>query len=196
MLRIRDPVLFWPLNPGSGIGKNPDLGFVMKILDLVVDNNFLGWKYQIYESGSGILSTLNPGYGMEKVGPGIRDKHPGSANLCIPLIFLKALISRANQNKYALSKFFPRFFHCLLALGNMIRVVHPGSGFFTDPENRGQKGTGSRIRLRNTGGNTVNLRKQTWLKKLSWTVMFTEAALRGAMNPFKEAREEIFANFW
>ncbi len=39
------------------------------------------------------------------------------------------------------------------ALGNMIRVVHPGSGswFFTHPGSRDQKGTGSRIRIRNTG---------------------------------------------
>ncbi len=35
------------------------------------------------------------------------------------------------------------------ALGNMIRVVHPGSGswLFTYPGSRGQKGTGSRIRI-------------------------------------------------
>ncbi len=39
----------------------------------------------------------------------------------------------------------------------MIRVVHPGSGsririlIFTHPGSRGQKGTESRIRIRNTG---------------------------------------------
>jgi hypothetical protein len=33
----------------------------------------------------------------------------------------------------------------------MIRVVHPGSGSFTHPGSRGQKGTGSRIH--NTGYN-------------------------------------------
>ncbi len=32
----------------------------------------------------------------------------------------------------------------------MIRVVHPGSGFFTHPGSGGQKHTGSRIRIRNT----------------------------------------------
>jgi hypothetical protein len=32
----------------------------------------------------------------------------------------------------------------------MIRVVHPGSRFFTHPGSRGPKGTGSRIRIRNT----------------------------------------------
>jgi hypothetical protein len=40
------------------------------------------------------------------------------------------------------------------ALGNVIRVVHPGSGsyIFThpDPGSRGQKGTGTWIRIRNT----------------------------------------------
>ncbi len=39
-------------------------------------------------------------------------------------------------------------------LGNMIRVVHPGSGYriltFTHPGSGVQKGTGSRIRIRNT----------------------------------------------
>ncbi len=37
----------------------------------------------------------------------------------------------------------------------MMWVVHPvsvsGSWFFTDPGSRGQKGTGYRIRIRNTG---------------------------------------------
>ncbi len=38
------------------------------------------------------------------------------------------------------------------ALGNMIRVVHPGSEsrFFTHPGSSGQKGNGSLIRIRNT----------------------------------------------
>ncbi len=37
--------------------------------------------------------------------------------------------------------------YCFCALGNMIRVVHTGSGswFFTHPGSRGQKATGSRI---------------------------------------------------
>jgi hypothetical protein len=34
----------------------------------------------------------------------------------------------------------------------MIRVVHPGSGFFTHPGSRGQNGTGSRIRIPNADG--------------------------------------------
>jgi hypothetical protein len=38
------------------------------------------------------------------------------------------------------------------ALGNMIRVVHPGSGsgFFTHPGSWGKKGTGSLSRIGNT----------------------------------------------
>ncbi len=45
--------------------------------------------------------------------------------------------------------------NCFQALGNMIRVVHPGSGswFFTHPGSRGQKCTESRIRIRNTDFN-------------------------------------------
>ena len=37
----------------------------------------------------------------------------------------------------------------------MIRVVHPGSGFFTHPGSRDQKGTGSRVRY--TANFTWNL---------------------------------------
>jgi hypothetical protein len=44
--------------------------------------------------------------------------------------------------------------NCFSALGNMIRDVHPGSGLWflpiPDPGSSGQKGTGSRIRIRNT----------------------------------------------
>ncbi len=40
--------------------------------------------------------------------------------------------------------------NCFYALGNMIRVVHPWSGFVTHPGSRAQKGSGSRIRIRNT----------------------------------------------
>jgi hypothetical protein len=37
----------------------------------------------------------------------------------------------------------------------MIQVVHPGSGLFTHPGSRGQKGTGSRFR--NTGESEANI---------------------------------------
>jgi hypothetical protein len=54
----------------------------------------------------------------------------------------------------------------------MIRVVHPGSRFqdpdadflpIPDPGSRGQKGTGSRIRIRNTAENT---KSSLWLEAL------------------------------
>jgi hypothetical protein len=42
--------------------------------------------------------------------------------------------------------------NCFSALGNMIRIVHSGSGswIFTHPGSRGQKGPRSRVRIRNT----------------------------------------------
>jgi hypothetical protein len=42
---------------------------------------------------------------------------------------------------------------CHQALGNMTRDIHPGSGswLFTHPGSSGQRGTGSRIQIRNTG---------------------------------------------
>ncbi len=65
--------------------------------------------------------------------PGSEFFHPGSR-------------IRIKEFKYFNSK------NCFYALGNMIRVVHPGSGsrYFTHPGSKGQKGTGSRIRIRNT----------------------------------------------
>ncbi len=52
--------------------------------------------------------------------------HPGSASKKISILTQK-IVSKLSQT--------------------MIRVVHPGSGFFTHPGSRGQKG--SRIRIRN-----------------------------------------------
>ncbi len=50
--------------------------------------------------------------------------------------------------------------NCFQAFGNLIWVVHPGSGSwpFTHTGSRSQKGTGSRIRIRNTG---TNISKKT-----------------------------------
>jgi hypothetical protein len=42
-------------------------------------NNFLGQKY--FNLLMRIRNLFDPGSGMEKFGPGIRDKHPGSATL-------------------------------------------------------------------------------------------------------------------
>ncbi len=52
---IRDPEL-WPLYPGSRMGKNPDPGTGMNILDHISES----------------LVTVDPGSGMEKFGSGIR----------------------------------------------------------------------------------------------------------------------------
>jgi hypothetical protein len=61
--------------------------------------------------GSGILSTLNLGYGNVKVECGIRDKHPGSATLCtVSLTFNESADqSRQPKNKFAWSKFLTIF---------------------------------------------------------------------------------------
>ncbi len=61
----------------------------------------------------------------------------------------------------------------------MIRVVHPGSQIpdpdflpIPDPGSRGQKGTGSQIRIRNTGINTKKwIRIQTLHKKYSGSIL-------------------------
>jgi hypothetical protein len=67
----------------------------------------------------------------------IRDVYPGSE-------FFPFRI-RIKEFKYSNPKWFQ-------ALGNMIRVVYPGYGFwfFTHPGSRGQQSTGSRIRILNT----------------------------------------------
>jgi hypothetical protein len=94
-IRIRDPVLFWPLYsgsgafliPGSGIrdGKKsrsyhpgsyhfPELRnpFVLKYFNALM---------RIRIRDPGIFLTLDPGSGMGKIR--IRDKHPGSATLLV-----------------------------------------------------------------------------------------------------------------
>jgi hypothetical protein len=60
-IRIRNQVVFWPLDPGSRSGKN----------------------FKIENPGSEILSTLDTRSGMKKSNPGfwIRDVYPGSATL-------------------------------------------------------------------------------------------------------------------
>ncbi len=73
MLRIwiRDPVPFWPLDPGSGMGKKSRSGsesleknFGLKILKFFDADP---------DPGSGIFFTLDPGSGMDKFGTGVRD---------------------------------------------------------------------------------------------------------------------------
>ncbi len=73
----------------------------------------------------------------------IRDVYPGSRIR----IFTSRICNKIPKN-------------CFKALGNMIRVVNPGSWFFTHPGSRGQKSTGSRIR------NTVSFKNNRQLPLL------------------------------
>jgi hypothetical protein len=73
--------------PGSGIGdKHPGSYF----RDLSTGINFFGLKILKFfdadpDQRSRILSTLDPGFGMEKIRSGIREKHPRSATLVLVL---------------------------------------------------------------------------------------------------------------
>ncbi len=63
-IRIRDPVPFWPLDPGSGMNKPWSYFRELR-------NNFWIKIHKFFDS--------DPGSGMEKIR--IRDKYPGSATL-------------------------------------------------------------------------------------------------------------------
>jgi hypothetical protein len=90
-IQIRDPLLFWPLDPdpGSEMKKNPDPGseIGMNVPDHIsesLEKNFRVKKIYLNSSsgfGSGIRDLLDPGSGMENIGSGIRNKHPGSTTL-------------------------------------------------------------------------------------------------------------------
>jgi hypothetical protein len=73
-IRIRDPVYFGPLDPGSGMGKNqdPDPGPGMNIPNHFSESlETIFWvkilKFSDADPGSGIFLTLDPG----KFGSGI-----------------------------------------------------------------------------------------------------------------------------
>ncbi len=69
VLRIRDPVPFWPLDPGSGMGKKSGSGSGMNNPDHIsesLETIFLGLKY--LNSLMRIRDT-----GWKKIGSGIRD---------------------------------------------------------------------------------------------------------------------------
>ncbi len=82
---VADPepgsVLFWPLDPGSGIEKNPDPGYGIRDEHpgsyFWVKNTSILWC----GSGTGIRDLLNPGSGIRDGKYRIRDKLPGSATL-------------------------------------------------------------------------------------------------------------------
>ncbi len=96
VLRIRDPELFWPLDPGfwSGIGKNPDN--FSESLETVSGLKILKFFYVDPDPGSGIFLTLDSGSGMEKFWSGIQKKHPRSATLgsedIIQFFWLKLIV--------------------------------------------------------------------------------------------------------
>jgi hypothetical protein len=86
VFRIRDPVLFCPMDLGSEKGGKSGSGLN------ITDNFFESMKQFFWikllkffdaDPGSGIFLPWiqNLRSGMEKFGPGIRHKHPGSATL-------------------------------------------------------------------------------------------------------------------
>ncbi len=62
-----DPVLFWPLDPGSGMGKNPGLDILDHISESLV-KIFWGWKYL------NSLTRIRIRPGMENSGGGINSR--------------------------------------------------------------------------------------------------------------------------
>jgi hypothetical protein len=88
-IRIRDPVLFWPLDPGSGMGRKSASG--SGIRDEQPGSYFLELQKPFFWVKILKFFDADPGSGMETVrirdpgwiivGSGIRDKHPGSATL-------------------------------------------------------------------------------------------------------------------
>jgi hypothetical protein len=76
--------------PGSGIrDEHPDLIFENLVSVFCV--RFLFFDADLVP-GSSILSTMDLGSGMEKIGSGIWDKHPGSAKLLLQFTFVLILL--------------------------------------------------------------------------------------------------------
>jgi hypothetical protein len=93
---VADPVPFWPLAPGSGMGKNqdqdPGSGSGMNTLDHIsesLETIFCVKILKFFDANadadpeSGNLLTLDPDPGWKKFGSEIRDKHPGSATMFV-----------------------------------------------------------------------------------------------------------------
>jgi hypothetical protein len=59
LIRIRDPVLFWPLHPGSGMGKKTRSGTGMNIPDHISES--LETTFWIKNTSIYFL-TLDPGW--------------------------------------------------------------------------------------------------------------------------------------
>jgi hypothetical protein len=73
--------------PGSGTGQKSRSGSGMNIQDHISESSDTILWVKNTEMGprSGMFLTLNQESGMEKFGSGIRDKHPGSATLPMPM---------------------------------------------------------------------------------------------------------------
>ncbi len=104
------------------------------------------------EAGHFLLSLNHSTILINVVNPGWLSRirmffYPGSEcfSFSDPMFFF--LRSRIRMKEYSRNIFNPK--NCLHVLGNMIRVVHPGSGV-THPGSNGKKGTGSRIRNTNS----------------------------------------------
>jgi hypothetical protein len=80
----------------------------------------------------------------------------------------------------------------------MIRVIHPGAGFwlFTHPGSRGRKGTGSRIRIAATGTYIVEsvLRILDWIR-IRWGQWIRIRIKEGKNDPQKQKKVEKFHVF-
>jgi hypothetical protein len=79
---IRDLGCVKSQDPGSGSGMNI-LDHISESLETIFCVKIFKFFYADPDAESGIILTLDPGSGMEKVGSGIRDKHPGFATLYV-----------------------------------------------------------------------------------------------------------------
>ena len=108
VLRIRDPVLFWPRDPDlvSGMGKNPDPVWTFQIIS---PRAFRVKNTEIFWCGSGIRNLFDPVSGMEKFGSGINisDVQHWTPLSFLPVPFFLILFSRL---PYCMCMFSPWFF--------------------------------------------------------------------------------------
>ncbi len=95
-LRIQDPELFWPLDPGSetekirilhSVSQIPTSQIIFTRESLVT---FFGLKILCCGSGSGILCLFNPGSGMKKFGSGINI--PDQVHTALSFVFQSRIL--------------------------------------------------------------------------------------------------------
>ncbi len=92
LIRIRDPVPFWPLDPGFGMVEKSVSRTRMNIPDYF-EKNFWVENTKILWCGSGIRNLFDPGSGMEKSDPGWTSRIRNNADE-IPKIQNKQLTKR------------------------------------------------------------------------------------------------------